>query len=270
MEFSIAKNILSDALSIVSSVVPERSARTDLQNLLLIGNADNTITLGATDLEIGVKITIAVNEMKNPSTILLPASRLSALIKGLSEDIHFTIADGKAEIKTTQDKFDLAGSDSEGYPAIPEFKGEGTVFIHGDDFIEAVQKTIFATAKGDTRYSLNGIYVDIDGTKVDFVASDTHRLALVKKKLKNPDNVVCSGIVQTKGMVTLSRLAAGQDLIELKLTQNEMLAKTTSAVVYIRLVDGFFPGTRKSSPKRASPGLRSTGRKWSGGCTMSA
>ncbi len=80
MEFSIKKTAFSDALSLVSTVVPERSARAILQNLMLTGNADGTITLAATDLEIGLKLTIEVANMKDPASVLLPASRLNALV----------------------------------------------------------------------------------------------------------------------------------------------------------------------------------------------
>lgn len=242
MEFTINKNSLSDALSLVTSVVPERSARAILQNLMLTGNADSTITLLATDLEIGLKITLDVASMSDPGSVLLPASRLNALVKGsFSDELQITVQDCKAEIKTRQGRFQVPGLDVADYPSITEFAGEGSVFIHGDDFADAVQKTVFATAKGDTRYALNGIYVSIVDSGVEFVASDTHRLSLVKKKIRNPDVVQADGILLTKGMTTLARLAAGVDVVEVLLTANEMLAKTPNATIIIRRVEGMFP-----------------------------
>lgn len=242
MEFTISKNLFSDNLSLISSVVPERSARAVLQNLMLIGNADNTITLAATDLEIGLKITMPVNNLTDPESVLLPASRLNALVKGsISEELSLSITDGKAEIKTKQGKFQVPGADVADYPTVPDFQPEGAVFMHGDDFAEAVQKTVFATAKGDTRYALNGIFINIHDSVAEFVASDTHRLSLVKKKVKNPDGKAYEGIMLTKGMATLARLAAGQELVELNITANELLAHTPNATLIIRRVDGMFP-----------------------------
>lgn len=242
MEFSINKNAFSEALSLTATIVPERSARTVLQNLMLTGNADSTIILSATDLEIGMKITLEVTNLQEPSSLLLPASRLNALVKGsYSDELHLSIHENRAEIKTKQGRFQVPGLDVIDYPTIPEFSPEGAVFIHGDDFVDAVQKTVFATAKGDTRYALNGIFLTIQENHAEFVASDTHRLSLVKKKIRNPDATAADGIMLTKGMTTLSRLASGNDVVEIGISANEMLARTPNATIVIRRVEGMFP-----------------------------
>ncbi len=252
MEFTINKTAFSDALSLVTAVVPERSARAVLQNLMLTGNDDATITLAATDLEIAITIKLDVKDMRDPSAILLPASRVNALIKGTyCDEVSLAIDNNKAEIKTPQGRFQVPGQDTVDYPAIPEFKAEGIVFVHGDDFAEAVQKTVFATAKGDTRYALNGIFVNIADGQVEFVASDTYRLSLVKKKIRNPDAVKADGIMLTKGMTTLARLAAGNDVVDLVITPNEMLARTPGAMLVIRRVEGMFPRYNDVIPQKS-------------------
>ncbi len=252
MEFTVNKTAFSDALSLVTTVVPERSARAILQNLMLTGNPDGTLTLAATDLEISLKLTLEAAGMKDPGSVLLPASRLNALVKGTyAEEINVAINDNKAELKTKMGRFQIPGLEVVDYPTIPDFNPEGAVFIHGDDFAEAVQKTVFATAKGDTRYALNGIYCNIDEHTAEFVASDTHRLSLVKKKVRNPDKAAGDGILLTKGMTTLARLAAGNDVVELRLTANEMLARTPNATIIIRRVEGMFPRYRDVIPPKS-------------------
>ena len=252
MEFTVNKNAFSEALSLVAMVVPERSARAILQNLMLTGNADGTVTLAATDLEIGIKLSLEVANMRDPASVLLPASRVNALVKGTyADEIQVSIADNKAELKTRMGRFQVPGLDVVDYPTIPDFNGEGAVFVHGDDFAEAVQKTVFATAKGDTRYALNGIYINIDEHHAEFVASDTHRLSLVKKKIRNPDAVSAEGIMLTKGMTTLAKLAAGNDVVEISVTANEMLARTPNATLVIRRVEGMFPRYRDVIPPKS-------------------
>lgn len=256
MEFTINKTAFSDALSLLSSIVPERAARAIMQNLMLSGQPDNTIVLSATDLEIGVKMTLEVKDMQDPSQILLPAGRLNALVKGsFSDELHIAINDLKAEIKTRQGRFQISGSDTLDYPTIPDFKTDGAFFIHGYEFAEAVQKTIFATAKGDTRYALNGIFVNVTEHTADFVASDTHRLALVRKKIRNPDNSACDGIIPVKGMSILSRLAANADIVEMNISQNELLARTPNATLVVRRVEGMFPRYSDVIPAKSDNSL---------------
>ena len=252
MEFSINKSVFSDALSLITTIVPERSARAVLQNLMLTGNADSTITLSATDLEIGLKMTLEVQNMQEPSALLLPASRLNALVKGsFSDELTISIQDSRAEIKTRQGRFQIPGMDILDYPTIPDFNAQGAVFIHGDDFVDAVQKTVFATAKGDTRYALNGIYLNIVDGHIEFVSSDTHRLSLVKKKIRNPDQVAAEGIMLTKGMTTLARLAGGNDVVDMAITANEMLARTPNATIIVRRVEGMFPRYQDVIPPKS-------------------
>lgn len=252
MRFSIDKTKFSEALSLVSSIVPERSARAILQNFMLTGNEDNTITLSATDLEIGLKLTLEVSEMQDPGCVLLPAGRLNALVKGsYSDSLDIAIENSTAVIKTKQGRFQVPGQDCQDYPAVPDFNPERALFIHGDDFADAVSKTVFATHKGDSRYALNGIYLNIDSGHIDFVASDTFRLSLVKKKIRNPDAVTADGILLTKGMTTLARLASGNDIVELVLTANELLARTPGATVIIRRVEGMFPRYQDVIPAKS-------------------
>lgn len=252
MQFTIDKNAFSEALSLVATVVPERSARAVLQNFMLTGGDDSSITLSATDLEIAIKIKLDVKDMQDPSAILLPASRVNALVKGaFCDEITVSVDNNKAEIKTRQGRFQVPGQDIVDYPSIPDFKAEGVVFIHGDDFAEAIQKTVFATAKGDTRYALNGIFVNINEGHAEFVASDTYRLSLVKKSIRNPDNVTTDGIMLTKGMTTLARLAAGNDVVDVVITANEMLARTPNAMLVIRRVEGMFPRYNDVIPQKS-------------------
>ena len=246
MNFSVPTSVFSDMLSLICSVTPERSARPILQNLRLDGVEGNTILVSATDLEIGLKISLEVEKLSDPVATLLPASRLNSLVKRLIGDVTakellLSIEENKAKIKTKGGSFQIPGADVLDYPVIPDFTSEGAVFIHGDDFSDAVQKTIFATAKGDTRYALGGIFVKVFENTIEFVASDTHRLSLVKKKIRNPDNSSYEGILLTKGMATLSRMGAGQETVELNMTTNEMLAHTPNATLIIRRVDGMFP-----------------------------
>ncbi|MDR0361146.1 MAG: DNA polymerase III subunit beta [Planctomycetota bacterium] len=252
MEFSINKIMFSEALSFISSIVPERSARPVLQNLLLESDGEAGITLSATDLEISLRIHLEVSDLKDPISVLLPASRLNAIVKGIGgDDLKLEIEDLKLIVKTKFGRFQLPGADVIDYPAISDFKSEGAIFIHGDDFNDAVQKNIFATAKGDTRYALNGIFLNIKDNICDFVASDTHRLSLVKKKIRNPDASVSEGIILTKGMNILSRLAIGKDVIEINITPNELLARTPTATLAVRRVEGMFPRYQDVIPPKS-------------------
>ncbi|MDR2390064.1 MAG: DNA polymerase III subunit beta [Planctomycetota bacterium] len=252
MEFSIDKTAFSETLSLIVSVIPERSIRTVLQNLFLKGNADNTLTMRGTDLDIGLKITLDARNLREPGEILLPAMELNSRVKNSrGDELFFTIAEQRAEIRTNGgNRYTINGMGTDDYPIMPDVHEGGYIGMHGDELADAVQKTIFATAKGDTSYALNGVYVSFDGDSAEFVASDTSRLSRVKKDIKN-SGAKGTGIIIPKGMNILAHLASGLDMVELALTEKALMAKTPNAAVVVQLVEGVFPRYRDVIPAKS-------------------
>ena len=249
MEFNITKSSFSEALSLICAITPDRSVRPILQNFKLVLNPDRSLVLSATDLEIGLSLSLRAEKAEGEGSVLLPATRLNNLIKGsVTKEISFKIDENQAEIRTDKGRFHIPGQETTDYPIIPDFKENGSFLMHGDEFSDAVQKTVFAAAKGDTRYALNGIFMNLFEEEIEFVASDTHRLSYIKKKIRNPDKVKSDGIIIIKGMTTLARLATSTDVIKIRLGDNELMAKTENAVLFVRRVEGIFPRYRDVIP----------------------
>jgi DNA polymerase-3 subunit beta len=231
-------------------VAPQRSAKAVLQNIKLQGQEDGTISLSATDMEIGLTYNMDVENLTDPDCVLLPAARLSGLIRDdWSETVNFVIENQKAEISTKHGKFHLMGSDDSEFPEIPGLGEAEFVEINGDEIVDAVAKTMFAAARSDVRYALNGILISADKDNMDFVASDTHRLSLVKKKIRNSKEIKADAIVIPKGMSTLARLSEGQEGVKIRITPREMIAQTACATLVARLVEGQFPRYKDVIPK---------------------
>jgi len=250
MFFSCSRAKLEHALSLLHEVVPSRSSKPILQNVHIQGQDDSSILLSATDLEIGVRYRLEVDDLREPEGVLLPCSRFFGLVRDdWSETIAVHIENNRAEIQSQNGTFQLAGSPDAEFPPIGVLGEKDFVVISGQDVVDAIQKTLFATARSDTRFALNGILLGIDKTTVDFVASDTHRLSLVKKKVKNKGGVKSEAIIITKGMTTISKLASGQEEVRMRLTGHELIAETNAGTVVTRLVDGQFPRYRDVIPK---------------------
>lgn len=249
MRFTCSRSALSDTLALLSDVVPARSAKPVLQNVKVTGNNDGSVTFSATDLEIALTTNIAVDELTDPCTVLLPAARFAGLIRDdWASTVTITAEDDRAEISTENGTFHLVGNASEEFPPIQEMPEKGLIEIAAEDLADAVRKTLFATAKGDTRYALNGILLHIEKKDVEFVSSDTHRLSLCRKKSRTA-GTNAEAIVITKGMNLLARLAEDEEVIKLHLTAHELIASTSRATMVARLVDGQFPRYREVIPR---------------------
>lgn len=249
MEFSCSREALSNVMALMTDVIPSRSVKPVLQNVQITGNEDGTVTFAGTDLEIGLRVNVEVDSLRDPESVLLPAHKLFAWVRGdWAPTVHLAINDNRAELKTENGTFHLVGAAGEEFPVIQGMPEGDVLRIPAEDFCEAIKLTMFATAKGDSRYALNGVFLNIDKKNVEFVASDTHRLSLVQKKSRSAGKPG-DAIVVTKGMSSLARLAEGEEEVKLHLTSKEMIAQTSRGTVVARLVDGQFPRYREVIPK---------------------
>ena len=253
MKFKCLRSTLADALHIVNNVIPNRATKPILQNVQIKGNENNTITLIGTDLEIGISIIIDIDEIIDPETVLVSAHTLQGIIaEDKSETLTFDIRDDVAIMTTSKGEFNFSVAIDDDFPKISEL-GEDNIFeIPGDALADAIVKTEFATAKGDTRYALNGICMNILGDSVDFVSSDTHRLSKVNKKINNINISEGKYIIITKGMKELGRLATGEETVKIQMHNNELIAKTSNATIVTRLVEGQFPNYNNVIPVDSS------------------
>ena len=253
MKFSCSRSTLAEALHIINNVIPSRSTKPILQNVQIKGNNNNTITLTGTDLEIGISMILDIEEIIDPETVLVSAHTLQGIIaEDKSEFLNFDIREDVAIMMTSRGEFNFSIAIDDDFPKISELGEENIIEIPGDALTDAIAKTEFATAKGDTRYALNGICMNILNDSVDFVASDTHRLSKVNKKINNINMTEGKYIIITKGMKELGKLSAGEEIVKIQLYNNELIAKTSNATIVTRLVEGQFPNYNNVIPADSS------------------
>ena len=257
MRFTCNRQQLADMLTLLAEAVPSRTPHPILQNILLEapdpedGMPVGRIKLSATDQEIGIRHWLETTQLEPGGKALLPAQRLTAIVReDRSNEITVSISDYVAKIQTDKFKYTLIGQPGDAFPALPDMPGEGHFEIAGDDVAEAGAKTIFAAARaGDSRYALNGVLVSVAADRCEFVASDTHRLSCVTKRVRNADGVEADGIVLTKGFLALERMAARRETVALCLTGKHLMAWTSDAFLAVRLVEGQFPRYKEVIPQ---------------------
>lgn len=253
MNFTVARATLADALSLLSSVSPRRSPKPILQNIRLAGGDDGFLSLSATDLEIGVCYRLPVEQLTDPESLLLPTQQFQGIARDdWSAMLSFRIENARAEIKSDNGTFTLMGSDDADFPAIADLPEGNILELQAEDLRDAVGRTAFSTAKSDARFALNGIFLrlDMESKSVNFVATDTHRLSICRKRPHAMPETMPEAIVLTKGLGELAKLAEGEELIRIGLTSHELVAETSRARLVSRLVDGQFPRYQEVIPQK--------------------
>ncbi len=221
--------------------------------------ADDTLTLQATDLEIGMKVAVGPSEglsIERPGTAVVPAQRLAAILRELARGS--VILDWDAErreslIQAGSGRFKLQGPSPEDFPEIPDVGGAEEVSVPAAVLRRMIKRTAFAAAKERMRYALNGLLLLVDGDQIEMVATDGRRLALEADTCTNPGGTALKAIVPTKGFQQLDKaLSGGDDTVWLSIGNNHFRGRTGSVTVVSRLVEGSFPNYRDVIPATCS------------------
>ena len=249
MKFTCQRGMLLQALGVLNSVIPSHSVRPVLQNIRFEVFDETSLKLSATDLDIGMTYILPVENVSDASAFVLPASRLSGIIReAWGDTIEFTIKDSKADIRTERGRFQIIGEEGADFPTIAEMEIEKSIELRAEDLMSAVQRVLFATARNEAMYSLAGVFVCIEGDAIEVVATDTHRVALSKKKLHGTSAETMKAIVLAKGMQELCKLLHDEEMVRIQITGTMFMAKTSRATLVSHLIEGQFPRYREVIP----------------------
>jgi DNA polymerase-3 subunit beta len=247
------RGALLEALNLVSPVVVSRTPKPVLQCVKLTAD-DQGLTLAATDLEAAIRVTTARVEVAEPGEALCPADKLSSIVRESLDPTLTLETDGEATHIRGQDAhYKVYGYPPGDFPPLPVFKGDPEFIIQAGMLNKLVHQTIYATARENSRYAINGVLVERDNNKLTIVATDGHRLALARgdcKGMKKGDDAHPTAIVPTKALNLLMRLLGDEEEdVQVQVSDNQVLFITQTAMLASNLVEGNFPPYKDVIPK---------------------
>ncbi|MBX3365163.1 MAG: DNA polymerase III subunit beta [Phycisphaeraceae bacterium] len=263
------RGALLDAVNQVSSVVNSRSPKPQLACVKLVALKDGSVgrlTLTATDGEISLRLALDRVEVAQPGEALVPADKLRAIVSAQESDPTLTIeADNDAcSIRGNDAKFKILGYPPAEFPPVPTFaevsKGAKTVFTHPAGSLSMlITRTLFAAARENSRYAINGVLLKRDGKRLEMVATDGRRLAISRANLvgAEKDAHAASCIVPAKALSSLLRLVGdGDESVRIALTDAQVVFNFGAdgdedgrACLSSNLVEGAFPPYEDVIPK---------------------
>lgn len=270
------RGALLDAVNLISGAVAARTPKVQLTCVKLTatkhGNAGE-LTLLATDAEISLRLKLAQVDVQQPGEALVPADKLRQIISAEDSEPTLTLETENeiVHIRGQDAHFKVFGYQVADFPPVPEMNA----VISGSDGVKAkavfsqnsgllsatVSRTLFATARENSRYAINGVLLKRDGKKLEMVATDGRRLALCRSTLtggndKDAKSISC--IVPTKALNMLQRLLSNpEENVQLAITDNQVFFgigggvknETVRAVLSSTLVEGAFPPYEDVIPK---------------------
>jgi DNA polymerase-3 subunit beta len=249
MKFEITKEELLRPLQQVSGVVERRQTLPILSNVLVVAEADR-IAFTATDLEVELHASLE-HQVATPGVTTLPARKLMDICRNLPDGakLTLTVEGERGTLKSGRSRFTLATLPADDFPKVDEVASTQSVALPQATLRRLIDATHFAMAQQDVRYYLNGLMLELAGSRLRAVATDGHRLALAdidaELKIEEPVQV----IVPRKGISELLRLLEESDEpAQVELGSNHVRVALPGIVFTSKLIDGRFPDYERVIP----------------------
>ena len=254
MLIQIDRDSLLKAINIADSIVSSKNISTILSNCLFNVKTDH-IEIVSTDNDIAIRtriaaradgeISFAANGKKFHGILKeLPSSDLELQV---SESLSITIRSTSKDIKG---RYTIIGLNPDEFPDIPIFRDEHSIELPHDLMKQMIRKVLYAAALETIKPVFNGIYFVTDEKKIiTAVATDSRRLALIRRRFNNEIDISDGIIIPVKTVNEVFRLLDSADTCKLLFHDNQCFFKIADTEIISRIVDGQFPNYRQVLPR---------------------
>jgi DNA polymerase-3 subunit beta len=253
MEIKIQKEALVRGLYLTQSVIEYKSTMPILSNAVLEAKG-KALNFTATDLQVGI-IVQENAEVINPGKVLVPVKNLYEIAKELQNEMILikTLSNNWVEVMSGKSKFKIMGAASDDFPSLPTADGQEINF-EAKLFMEMIDKVSYAMSNDETRYALNGVFIELvseNGKDVlRMAATDGHRLSYAQRQLKNSLKLQKGVILPKKGVWEMAKILKDiEGDVNLKIGEKTISVNTKNVTFICRLIDGQFPPYEQVIPK---------------------
>ena len=268
MKIVCLQSDLKNNLAFVSRAVPSRPEPLVLGNVLL--EADSTtqkLTMTAFDGRLGMRTSFSAN-ITEAGTITLPAKLFNDIVSRLPEmEISLTCDESEdngnlvATLSAVSSKLQLNGMDASEFPELPVVSTENTVDLPVAAFLEGLKGCLFAASTELSKEILTGVHVcSAEATTLEFAATDSHRLAVVKifldeeeateaTKIKLPEFAVT---IPARALRELEKMladeAANQATFRMRYDDTQIIFEGNSRTLTTLRLTGAYPPYQRLIP----------------------
>lgn len=250
MKFTCSKEVLLKEISIAQEIISSKNAILILSNIYLEA-VDNKLIIKAKDMKVNFQTEVSVTVLESGSTTVYGDKFFGIISTFPYDEMEFSLKDNIALIKPVVQKkpeYKLKSIASEKYPEFP-VSNSNFFEMPIKDFREMVIQSVFAVSDDETRYFMNGVFMEKTEGKIIMVATDGRRLAFVGKTAGNNIEDFPSVIIPPKILSTIINRSGDEGLISISVSDKMIFINFASYQFSSVLIEGNFPNYRKVIPE---------------------
>jgi len=245
MIITIGKSIIENIL-IHAGPFLEKKDTSQITSHVYLNASNNTLTLKATDQEIGFEVTTDSVSIDQEGNITANGKKLLDIVRILKDgNINLEVKNDTLHITQGHSNFKLPTFSHNDFPKFPSYEGKSRISIESHTLIESLKKITPAIDTNNPKFELNGALIDIGLDSINFVSTDTRRLAVVS--VSNESDSELNIIIPKKAIIEIQKLFF--DNIELYYDETHLIIRSQQYTFFTKLINGKFPEYSRIIPK---------------------
>lgn len=252
MKAIIDKSVLENIL-IHASPFLEKKDTSQITSHIYLEVINNMLLIKATDYDIGFSVEIRNIQPIEEGKATANGKKLLDIVKILKNaPLELELQNDTLYVKQGSSKFKLPSFAPQEYPNFPMFEGKPNLTIDSQRLIDSLKKITPVIDTNNPKFELNGALIDIKEQNINFVSTDTRRLAIVT--LQNEENnESLSLIIPKKAIIEIQKLF--YDDIQIYYDETYLMIVSSQYTFFTKLINGKFPEYNRIIPKETKNNL---------------
>lgn len=255
MKFTTTKDHLLKAITLADRVTGKHLSLNVL-NYVVLSVSGNTTTVKATNLDLGIEISIPITSGLE-GVCAFPGSIFSSILNTSTGQDHITvsISGGNVLVETKHSKILVKAVPTEDFPNIPKIEGGETFHIPVQDLIHGLKSVVYSAMVSSMKPELSSVYFVGKANTLTFVATDSFRLA--EKVLPAKSSVLFSPVlIPVRNTTDIIRVLEGESGdVSVSVSENQISFSVGNLYLTSRLTAGSFPDYQQIIPKKETTGV---------------
>lgn len=251
MKLECVKDKLKTAISKVDKITG-KNLTLPILSCILFEAKNNTLTLKATNLDIGIEITVPA-KIEEEGIVAVPGITFSNFLSNLytEKNIILETKEGNLIVSTQHNTTVIKTFPPEDFPSIPTVIPERSFTITSRELTKSLKSVWYSAAISSMKPEISSVYLYTEEDSLVCVATDSFRLA--EKKIKNKKvRDFGSLLIPVKNIAEIIKVFEEASAeIEVSVDKNQASFSAEGVYLVSRIIEGTFPDYRQILPKES-------------------
>ncbi|MBD7986010.1 DNA polymerase III subunit beta [Sporosarcina sp. Sa2YVA2] len=254
MNFYVDNSVLSTVISELHKVCTSRSVIPILSGIKIVASKNGlTLIGGNSELFIEKTIPLEINgeqivEVIEEGSVVVLSKIFSEILKKLPGKVQIQ-ADMKESVVIKSDEVvtKIPGFNADEYPKLPDVHSQKPVELTLGTLKEAINQTIFAVSKNDTKPVLTGLRMEFEKGKFICIATDSNRMSRCEVQISS--ELIEAFVVPAASMLEILQVKDSDSTSITVLHESNLLVMEIGNTKLISvLIEGNYPNTQGLIP----------------------